>query len=512
MKTRNRKRLALGLAFLAPNITGFLVFTLFPLIFSMVLALTNSDLQLHNMFKSEMPRFIGVTNFIRLWQEPDFWRYLGNTLFLMLGIPFSIAGSLVAAILLSQDLKGGSRRTWAWVLAGAVMVAGFVLMALAGAGATATTMLIVSVGMGILVLGSIGGNTVYRTLFFTPHFTSGVATFILWKKLYNPQTGPINGALRPVLDGLAATVNSLPDALFGGLAWLCAIGVTAAIGWGLRWLWVEWRDGEAGWLGIVQGAILLLIPAAFVSIQHPFGTWLQGARLRLFHAGIWQLPVNMSVLVAAVAALGLAMLVLALMTRKRLFRCTRETGLGEALMLGGALMVLQVVLLGMVNVFADLPSMAGDGLAPPEWLTSYGWSKPSLMFMGFWAAVGSNNMLLYLAGLSNVPPELHEAANIDGASRFQRFWNVTWPQLAPVTFFIVVMSIIHGLQGGFEMARSMTNGGPAGSTTTLSYYVYTEGFTNGRLGFASAIAWTLFALVFCVTIFNWKFGNRYVND
>ena len=134
------------------------------------------------------------------------------------------------------------------------------------------------------------------------------------------------------------------------------------------------------------------------------------------------------------------------------------------------------------------------------------------MIMGFWAAIGSNNMLLYLAGLSNIPPELYEAASIDGASPMQRFWQVTWPQLAPVTFFIVIMSMIGGLQGGFEMARTMTQGGPAGSTTTLSYFVYTEGFNTGRLGYASGIAWVLFALVFMVTIFNWKFGNRYVND
>jgi multiple sugar transport system permease protein len=134
------------------------------------------------------------------------------------------------------------------------------------------------------------------------------------------------------------------------------------------------------------------------------------------------------------------------------------------------------------------------------------------MIMAFWAAVGSNNMLLYLAGLSNVPVELYEAAQIDGASAWQRFWHVTWPQLAPVTFFIVVMSTIAGLKGGFEMARTMTQGGPAGATTTLSYFVYIEGFATGRLGYASAIAWMLFLLVLLVTLFNWRFGNRYVND
>jgi multiple sugar transport system permease protein len=121
-------------------------------------------------------------------------------------------------------------------------------------------------------------------------------------------------------------------------------------------------------------------------------------------------------------------------------------------------------------------------------------------------------MLLYLAGLSGVSQELYEAADIDGASPLQRFWHVTWPQLANITFFILVMGIIHGLQGGFEMARTMTEGGPFHATTTLSYYIYTEGFATGRLGYASAVSWVLFAMTLSITLFNWKFGNRYTND
>ncbi len=74
------------------------------------------------------------------------------------------------------------------------------------------------------------------------------------------------------------------------------------------------------------------------------------------------------------------------------------------------------------------------------------------------------------------------------------------------------MSMIYGLRGGFEIARTMTEGGPDGATTTLAYYIYQEGFQTGALGYASAIAWTLFALVFAVTLFNWQFGNRYVNE
>ena len=131
--------------------------------------------------------------------------------------------------------------------------------------------------------------------------------------------------------------------------------------------------------------------------------------------------------------------------------------------------------------------MAIDGLEAPKWIADYHWAKPSLMIMMFWGAIGSNNMLLYLAALTNVPGELYEASDIDGANRFQRFWHVTWPQLAPTTFFILVMSTIGGLQGGFEMAKTMTEGGPAGATTTLSYFIYMEGFETGRLSFAAAV-------------------------
>jgi multiple sugar transport system permease protein len=196
------------------------------------------------------------------------------------------------------------------------------------------------------------------------------------------------------------------------------------------------------------------------------------------------------------------------------FFASKGKAFGDCLMLGLGLLVAQFVLIGVGLAFCRIPVWAAvpGGLQAPTWLADYYWAKPAIMFMGLWMSIGSNNMLLFLAGLSSVPAELYEAADIDGASGFQRFWHVTWPQLAPITFFIFIMSVIGGLQGGFEMARVMTQGGPAGSTTTLSYFIYTEGFSTGRLGYASAIAWALFAMVFTVTMFNWKFGSQYVND
>ena len=135
-------------------------------------------------------------------------------------------------------------------------------------------------------------------------------------------------------------------------------------------------------------------------------------------------------------------------------------------------------------------------------------AREAIMAMGVWTALGGNNLILFLAGLSAISPELYEAAEIDGANRWQRFRHVTLPQLAPTTFFIVVISIIGGLQGGFEQARLMTQGGPAGTTTTLSYYIYLQGFERLDLGYGSAVAWVLFLLVFGITLLQWRHGAR----
>ncbi|MBT3377874.1 MAG: sugar ABC transporter permease [Lentisphaerae bacterium] len=493
MGKRDRHNLALGLAFLGPNILGFLCFTILPLVFSLVLAFSNWDLQLHNMFKDEQIKCVGFAHFTRLLlQERDFLRFFGNTLFFMMSIPFAIAGSLGAALLLSRDLGGGTKRVYGWLIAGAVMVASSVMLVVAGAGGTAMTILLCGLACGMLVAGSLGGSTVYRTLFYVPHFTSGVAVYILWKKLYNPHTGPVNTVLDPVLTRVSGAVNGIPPGSMHAVAWLFAGGAAVFAAFGVRNLVRMWRSGDLGWAAAVLPAAILSFPVVMAQRWAP--TRAAGTMILI--------------LVAATATYEL---VQAGRDTER-FPATFGKGLGNALMLSLALMVGAFIALGLAIVIYQLPTWATDGLEPPPWLASYHWAKPAIMVMGLWGAIGSNNMLLYLAGISNVPQELYEAADIDGASRFQRFWHVTWPQLAPVTFFIIVMSVIHGLQGGFEMARTMTKGGPAGSTTTLSYFIYNEGFETGRLGYASAVAWALFIMVFSVTVFNWKFGSRYVND
>ena len=502
MSTQTRKsgkQLLLALTFLAPNIVGVLAFTIFPVFFSLVMAFTNWDLRRHNMFKDEPLAFVGLENFVRLFTEPEFFRYLGNTLFLMMGIPFSVAGSLAAAMLLSKDLRGGGK-IYAALIASGVFIASTTMLTVLGMGATSMVILLSGVACGILLMGLSGRLTVYRTLFYTPHFVQGVPTFLLWKKLYKPETGPINAALRPVLDGIGQIVSALPALLVRSGLWLCLAMMVGLLAWGLGKLRRFWRDGELGTRAALLPLAFLLLPT-LIALQ-----WSQTSEMVA-----WPLMLAAAGLLAWQGA--------RIFRAGRDFTCAPSEGFGSAAMLALGVMVAQFVLLGLAPVFDHLPAMvagrgAADtpGLSPPDWIHSYHWAKPSLMIMGLWAAIGSNNMILYLAALTNVPQDLYDAADIDGASRMQKFWNVTWPQLAPTTFFIVVMSTIHGLQGGFEMARTMTEGGPAGATTTLSYFIYTEGFQTGRLSFSSAVAWTLFVMIFLLTLFNWRFGNRYVNE
>lgn len=439
LRRKDLRALAIGLAFLLPNLLGFLIFTLFPLLVSFGMAFTNWDLTLHNMFKTEAIRFVGFANFGRLFSHPDFWQFVGNTLFLMIGIPFSMGASLCAALLLSKKFSTGRRALTPLLFAAIPAAVCFVVLGLTGLFEPGLAWVMAGVMVALAIGGSLGGTAFYRTIYFLPNFTASVATFLLWKKMYDPQAGPVNAALQPVLDKVSQGMNTL-GAGAGLLGWALFAGAAAlavATVWKARAAWIE--------------------------ESQPYGP----RKPRKWWAASWRVVLG-GVLVWLVLQTGLA-----------------------------------------VPAFAE---SCRAGLQAPNWLTNYHWAKPAIMVMGLWISAGSTNMLLYIAGISNIPRELYEAADIDGASATQRFWSVTWPQLAPITFFIAIMSIIGGLQGGFEMAKTMTNGGPGGATTTISFFIFSEGFETGRLGLASAIAWTLFLFVFSVTLFNWRVGSRMTND
>ena len=294
--------------FLLPNVLGFIVFTIAPVVVSLCLSFYDWDII------TWPPRFVGVDNFTKLvgWShagghwvpnDPLFWKFTSNTIFLMLAIPVNMLGSLALAWFLNQRLKG---LVW------------------------------------------------FRTLFFLPTISSGVAIALLWTWLYNPNFGPVNYLIEKM-------------------------------------------------------------------------------------GGCLRLPLH-----------------------------------------------------------------------GPQWLTDPSWAKPALMLMGFWTMVGGYNMLLYLASLQGIPKELYEAAEVDGAGAWQKFWNVTWPMISPTTFFILTMSIIGGFQGGFLNAYIMTRGGPNGATTTIEYYIFNQLYAYQHAGYAATIAWVLFLGVLFVTLVHWRVGGRWV--
>jgi multiple sugar transport system permease protein len=155
------------------------------------------------------------------------------------------------------------------------------------------------------------------------------------------------------------------------------------------------------------------------------------------------------------------------------------------------------------------------GLQPVGWLSDPNWVKPALIFMGAW--FGGNTILIYLAGLQEVPPELIEAADLDGANAWQKTWSVTLPMISPVIFYTIIISIIGYFQFFTEAwvmtaTREGSAGGPANSALFYAMYLYQNAFQQFKMGYASAQAWVLFVVVLIVTgllFFSSRFWVHY---
>jgi len=143
---------------------------------------------------------------------------------------------------------------------------------------------------------------------------------------------------------------------------------------------------------------------------------------------------------------------------------------------------------------------------PPGWTVSTNWAMPAIIIVSTWRFMGYY-MLLFLAGLQTVPRELHEAARMDGANAWERFWNVTMPCLRPTTFLIVVMLTINALKI-FDLVLVMTNGGPGQATLVLSQFIYTRGFVNMEFGYAAAASVVLFLISIVITIIQFFWNRR----
>jgi multiple sugar transport system permease protein len=137
------------------------------------------------------------------------------------------------------------------------------------------------------------------------------------------------------------------------------------------------------------------------------------------------------------------------------------------------------------------------GIEGPNWLYSIEWSMPAIIIYSLWN-VGTP-MLIYLAALQGVPVHLHEAAMIDGAGIWHRFRNITVPMITPAVFFNIVLGIIGSFQV-FTAAFIITAGGPANATLVYILHLYRSAFENGKMGYASALAWFLFLVILAFTI------------
>jgi multiple sugar transport system permease protein len=146
---------------------------------------------------------------------------------------------------------------------------------------------------------------------------------------------------------------------------------------------------------------------------------------------------------------------------------------------------------------------------PPRWLGSQAWAVPALVLVGLWGVGGG--AIIYLAGLQNIPPQLYEAAAIDGAGAWSKFRHVTLPMLTPTLFF----NLITGLIGAFQVFDTafIMGGSRGGTSGALNFYLlnlWNEGFRNGRLGYASALAWVLVILASAVILITFRTSDRWV--
>lgn len=180
-----------------------------------------------------------------------------------------------------------------------------------------------------------------------------------------------------------------------------------------------------------------------------------------------------------------------------------------SLVTGVALGVLWIWILqpeyGIMNRFLEW-----FGIQGPLWIQSQHWSKPSLILMSFWGVGGS--MIIFLAGLQGIPRQLYEAAEIDGAGPWGQFRFVTLPMLTPTIFFVLVVGIIASFQvftQAFVVSGGM--GGPVDSTLFYVFHLYRKGFEDFQMGYASAMAWILFIIIFLFTMIQVKLSKKWVH-
>ena len=159
---------------------------------------------------------------------------------------------------------------------------------------------------------------------------------------------------------------------------------------------------------------------------------------------------------------------------------------------------------GMLNYLLALVGIEG-----PHWRTDPNWALPAIIMVTIWKQLGFN-VIIFLAGLQNVPDELYEAASIDGANAVARFFSITIPLISPTILFLMVTSIIRSCEA-FGSVHVLTSGGPANATNLLVYSLYKDAFVNFDTGLASAEAYVIFVIVLIITVIQFKFKGKRVH-
>lgn len=159
---------------------------------------------------------------------------------------------------------------------------------------------------------------------------------------------------------------------------------------------------------------------------------------------------------------------------------------------------------GLIN--ATLYRLGFKAMIP--WLSSTAYAMPAIIIMSVWKGLGTN-IILMLSGLQSVPYTLYEAASIDGASGLRKFWSITLPMLSPTVFLVLIMCTISSFQV-FDTVLTMTKGGPGNATLVAVYYIYRAAFENFQMGYASAMAFILFAILLAITLVQWVVKSKWV--
>lgn len=146
---------------------------------------------------------------------------------------------------------------------------------------------------------------------------------------------------------------------------------------------------------------------------------------------------------------------------------------------------------------------------PPQWLGDTNWALPAIILMTIWSNVGYA-IMIYTSSIQSLPTDVYEAADVDGASEIKKFFKITIPFLSPTTFFLVITTFITSFQV-FAPIQIMTRGGPGTATYVLVYYIYTSAFTFYKMGYASAMSWILFIILFIITMIEWHGQKKWVS-